>query len=469
MNRTDLLERGTPSDWRHRPAARATATLLLSVSLLLAGSGLAGGGLPGAVRHTRLVSSEPAKDTTLTESPRQVRLVFSEPIEAKLSRITIIRSDSTSIALAVSGDPRNVRALIAPAEGLAPGAYRVAWRIVSADGHPIEGSYVFRIEGAAFADTTRDSVSAAPAPAPPGATAGEPSTWGPAVAGAPVIPALLRGVAVGTLMAAAGLLLFLALTGAGAASRPARVATWLTAGASLLLVAHLAAWIANVLPAHGRGGGEFMHALATDNGHIELARIALTVLALWAVGLARQPKLALVFATGALLVSGAVGHPAGIQPGWAIPSKAIHLVATAAWLGGLLWLLLRERDDLSRYTAEAGRVSSIALWAVILVAFTGIIQARLFVASVGAFVTSAYGIVTLAKVAGLGALVAFGAYHRKRVLPRLAESGTAESFRGSLGREIAVMVAVVLLGGFLGYVPPPASTAQAIPAAESQP
>jgi copper transport protein len=455
------------------PVPGAPLALLIAVALLVA---TCANGARAAVKdgpatatgvalvHTRLVSSEPSKDARLAESPRQLRLVFSEPVEARLSRITLVRADSTSISVAPTGDPRNARGIVAPLEGLAPGAYRVLWRIVSADGHPIEGSYVFHIEGSA--DATLDTVAAAPSP-PPESASGEPATFGPAVVGAPLIPALLRGVAVGALMAAAGLLLFLAITGAGIASRPGRAALWLTAGALLFLLAHLAAWIVHVLPSHGRARSEFAHALATTNGHVELARISLVLLALGAAALARHVKLALAFAVGAVLVSGAIGHSAGIHPEWAIPGKALHLLGAAAWLGGLLWLLLRERDDLPRYAAEAGRVSSIALWAVIAVAFSGIVQVRLFLPSLGDLVASSYGAVTLAKVGGLAALVAFGAYHRKRVLPRLTDATTAESFRGSLAREIAVMVAVVLLGGFLGYVPPPASDERTITVSET--
>ena len=67
---------------------------------------------------------------------------------------------------------------------------------------------------------------------------------------------------------------------------------------------------------------------------------------------------------------------------------------------------------------------------------------------------SAYGYTTLAKVLGLGLLVLFGAHHRFRVLPRLAEESVAGGFRRSLRTELLVMFAVVLLGGLLAYLPP---------------
>ena len=53
----------------------------------------------------------------------------------------------------------------------------------------------------------------------------------------------------------------------------------------------------------------------------------------------------MIFAVAGVVVGGAIGHPAAIQPEWSIPAKAIHLVASAAWIGGLLWLATAERGN----------------------------------------------------------------------------------------------------------------------------
>ena len=140
--------------------------------------------------------------------------------------------------------------------------------------------------------------------------------------------------------------------------------------------------------------------------------MSLTILALWAWWLARRTRLALAFAMLAVVVSGAVGHLAAIAPAWGVPSKAIHLLASAVWVGGLCWLVIRPAgDDAMLFAADAERVSSRALIAVIAVAFTGVVQTRLFLASWSGLETSAYGLLVLAKTAGLLVLVAFGAYH----------------------------------------------------------
>ena len=414
---------------------------VVTLALLLGASGL-------ALAHTRLVSSEPAANARLGESPRLVRLVFSEPVGSRLARITIMAADSSMRTLSPESDPRDVKAIVAPVEGLGNGAYRLNWRIVSADGHPIEGSFAFHVEGVA---APMDTTPLVPPPPPPPS---EPASWGPSALGAPIVPAVLRGMAVGTLMAAAGLALFLVLTSAGMTTRPAMALPWVTAAAATLLFTHFAAWLVNVSPEHWLDPSGIAAALATTPGRVELARVVLATLALWAIALARRPVLALLFAGAAVLVSGAAGHPAGMHPAWAIPGKALHLAAASAWLGGLLWIVLRERDDLAGWAAEARRVSAIALPAVIVVAFTGLVLTRLFLPTVGDLFHSDYGTVALLKVAGLVVLIVFGYYHR-RSLPRLGDHLTASALRTSVSREVYVMALVILFGGWLAYIPPP--------------
>jgi copper transport protein len=154
-------------------------------------------------------------------------------------------------------------------------------------------------------------------------------------------------------------------------------------------------------------------------------------------------------------VSSAIGHSAAIHPVWTIPAHALHLFALAAWLGGLLWLIVLERTSVEVVVTEAQRVSSLALAGVVVMSITGLVQTKFFIGEWGELVRSAYGFFALVKVAGLGVLVLFGAHHRFRVMPRLAEAGTADRFARSLRTEVAVLSLVVLVGGLLAYIPPP--------------
>ena len=93
--------------------------------------------------------------------------------------------------------------------------------------------------------------------------------------------------------------------------------------------------------------------------------------------------------------------------------RALHLLAIAAWLGGLLWL--RRARSLRAPPRSSGtqRVSSVALSAVIVVAFSGVVQTRLFFPASGATrPVRRTALIVAGKLAGVGVLVLFGAYHR---------------------------------------------------------
>ncbi len=419
-----------------------------------------------AALHTQLVSADPAPNARLSATPAQMRLVFSEPIEATLARITIVgASGAAPRVLDVTGDPRDVHAIVAPVDALAEGGYRVLWRVVSADGHPVEGSYVFTV-GSADAVPPSDTVAHFGI-----ATVSDgPQRF-------PLGAATLRGIAVGCLMAACGLLFFVAfgksgpaVTGVHATELPAtelppagprdvRVARWLTLAAPALLAGHALAWANNAAPPQDYGAPSLAPLLATTLGQVELARTGLAILAAWALLLARRPGLAFGFAVGALIVSGFTGHSLAATPLVAGPARSLHLVAAAGWLGGLLWLLLGLTSDPRRAAAGAARVSSIALVAAALVALSGVVQALVFLPSPTDLFDSTYGAFTLAKVAGFAGLIAFGAHHRRRMLPILNDARTIERFPASLRREVLLMALVTLAGGLLAYIPPPGDPA----------
>lgn len=422
-------------------SAREIALVIVTTLLML----LAARSIADA--HAMLVSSDPTSGARLAASPARVRLVFSEELEPALARLSLVSEGGRITDLAVSGDPHDVYAIIAPVAVLEAGSYRLMWRVVSADGHPVEGSVVFWVGNTA--------ASTPPAPV----SLDVPSTWGPVAVGAPLIPAALRGIGLGSLMSLAGLLFCMSLPRGRhepPQDRARKLATVLAAAAAVVLTLHLGVWILNATPDHHIGGASTRALLSSNIGMMESWRTGLTVLALWALVLARRPRLALVLAVAALVASGATGHSAAISPEWAEPARSVHLLAGAAWIGALLYLLVHDRNDSGGFTRDAFRVSTIALVAAFFVVFSGVVQARLFLSSPWDLVGSSYGTILLAKIAGFIIVILFGAYHRYRVLPRLVSDATRSGrFARTLWSEISVMVAVILLGGLLAYVSPP--------------
>lgn len=383
--------------------------------------------------HAHLAESSPAAGDTLATPPPEIRLVFSEPVEPALAGIRVVRPDGSILELTARGDPGDVKAVVASLPELGAGGYRVVWRVVSADGHTVAGDYAFYVEG-----------SGTPLRVPPPAPPAEPEASPPLV-----LTTAMEGLAMGSLLLFAGILLFL---DPGARGVP-RLAAALALLAPLLLASHLLVWALTASPGSDPAAA-LVQASRTTPGRIELVRLGLVLLAAWAFALARRPRPAALLALAAVLTSGALGHALARSPLAAIPAKAVHLGAAAAWLGGLVRLAAADPHG-AGFPRLARRISSIALLSVAVIGATGVLQAALLLPGLPSIPGSAYGRLLLAKAMGLAALVALGAFHRFRLLPRVDE-GSGSTLRRSVRREILVFAVVLLFAAWLAQVPPPA-------------
>lgn len=101
-----------------------------------------------ASAHTSLVSSVPSSGAVLNEVPSEVRIKFNEELllvdDKNPNRIEVINGDSQVVSgISVVEGPEIFTALDLRAEP--SGEYLVKYRVVSADGHPIEGEYQFTV------------------------------------------------------------------------------------------------------------------------------------------------------------------------------------------------------------------------------------------------------------------------------------------------------------------------------------
>lgn len=449
-------------------ASRAMRFLGLSASAVLI---VYGTGAARAAYHATLLRSTPAANSTLLKRPDTVRLVFSEAVVPDLSQISITAADSSTAQLAVANDPHDVHVLV----GVVPpnalnvdcsgtpcvAGYRLAWHVLSADGHPVGGSFLFSVAGQHKSVAAATVTGTAASPTQGSVTSRPPVDAASETASnnhddIPLLAALARGLGVGAIMAAAGLLMFgMGRTTSGDSPFRSRITTFVTAG-TVLLILHMCTWLVHIAPGRKLSGSVFTAAVSSGVGRWELARVLLAVLMLWAIALARSERIALAFGVLCLLASGAVGHPAAIAPGWTIPAKMAHLVAGAVWLGGLLWLVQTYRTNSDAVVRESKRVSRAALYSLLLVLLSGVIQIRFFLNTPSDLFTSYYGRLAVAKIVGILILAAYGAYNRFRAMPALVEGKSGESLRRSVSQEIVLMTVLILVGGLLAYVPTPA-------------
>jgi hypothetical protein len=100
-----------------------------------------------AEAHTHLKKSAPAAGATLATAPTEIRLQFHEAIEASVSHVSVETKAGQAVAAgAAAADPSDKTTLIVPlTEPLQAGAYKVNWRVISADTHKVKGSFTFQV------------------------------------------------------------------------------------------------------------------------------------------------------------------------------------------------------------------------------------------------------------------------------------------------------------------------------------
>lgn len=110
-----------------------------------------------ASSHASLVSSDPPDGARLDQPPAKVVLTFSEEISPKLAQVEVAAANGDTVT---EGDPAVDGAVVTQRlkPALDPGGYTVAFRVVSADGHPVSDELTFRITGPS-STTTSTAVS----------------------------------------------------------------------------------------------------------------------------------------------------------------------------------------------------------------------------------------------------------------------------------------------------------------------
>ena len=399
------------------------ALRLVMRGLAAAALTLAAGAAPASA-HSAFLGSSPQPGTRLEQSPPKVALRFTEPLETRLSRVTLVAVDSGDELPAQVSTPSAKELAVVSGVPLLRGAYRVEWHTVSTlDGHALEGSFSFGV--------------GAPA------AGGEHSLEQSPLARDGWLRVIARAVMYATLLLFAGALLLEALFGSGR-----RESSWLVPpGApeadhlrsrlrALVLdsglVATGAAAAAAVADA-ADAAGSLSASRLTDylfGGLPGFARVATVLLVAAATLLAtRGRRLGAAPAAMALLAVAASGHASSADPrAPAVLLDWVHLLAAAVWLGGIALIaavwgpgLRRGGRRLRLYVTREvlpafGRV---ALPAFILVASTGAVSALVQLGDVEALWETAYGRVLMAKIALVGLIATASYTHALRLRPRL--------------------------------------------------
>lgn len=150
---------------------RILSATVIAVALIAPGAMT----LPAALAHSELVSSDPADGAVLDAPPQTVSFTFNEPLMPDFVRFIATDPSGQTGDLPVSSVEGSTASIAWPAS--APGGqWTVNYRVVSQDGHPIEGGITFTYAAPSPSPTP---TSASPAPTSAEPTSAEPTSAGP--------------------------------------------------------------------------------------------------------------------------------------------------------------------------------------------------------------------------------------------------------------------------------------------------
>ncbi|MDK1348275.1 copper resistance protein CopC [Streptomyces sp. 378] len=389
--------------------------MLLGAVLVL----LLAGAAPASA-HAALRATDPGDDSVLRQAPRHVTLTFTESVGLLDDSFRVFGPDQRRVHTgeATHADGRSDTARVGLPGKLAQGTYTVAWRVVSADSHPVSGAFSFSV-GKRSATTAQ--LDTGPAE--------DPLTRGLYDA-ARYLAYLAAALLVGT--AAFALLCRPADT--SPLRRPLVAAWWTLLGSTAVLLLLRAPYETGTGPASAFDVSALGRTLTGRPGEALLARLVILLLtAAFLVRLSgrRERRGPATLATGTALAAAlaltwaAAEHAsAGIQVPLAMASSVLHLLATGVWLGGLVALLLTLRRASGDLVEVVPRFSRIAFTSVTVLAVTGLYQSWRGLGSLFALTSTPYGRLLLAKLAGVAVLLLVAGYSR-RWTQRLAAPAAA--------------------------------------------
>ena len=452
----------------HRPSpssAKSKWLILLGLILLA----LIPAGAPTALAHALLVRSEPAANAELLTAPASVEMWFSETLEPRFSHARLI--DATGAEVFSAGpslvDPNDATRMSLALTDLQPGIYTVVWTTLSSvDGHEWVGSFPITllnpdgsrpVGGAAV--TLEANRGDLPSP----------------VAGAARWLSLLGAILL------AGLLLFREIV-----ARPVLLRRSLPSLAALLARSYWWLGIVGLIAVLLGGGLQmvgqvriFDFLVSTRPGLLLLARQLMLIPFLVLFFVSKKPeqmgaprrllghlRVAGEYLSGlGLLATFSLSSHAAAVPGrgWAVAGDFVHLLAAAAWMGGLLPLALifwyahrglgaEEQMGLTRIVR---RFSLLAAGAVFVLTVTGLFSSAVQLPTLASLWTTTYGWLLLGKLALVALALALAFLNNRSVHRPAAESAPARGLARRVGIEAVVSLGLLLVIALLVQTPPP--------------
>lgn len=394
--------------------------------------------------HASLVQAAPEANSELREPPAAIVLTFNERLEEGLYYLRVYDSNKRKVTEqpAVLNEAHTVLTLTLPP--LSKGTYLATYHVISADGHPVEGSYLFAVG---------QSLDTPSGPQPDASMEHMHRHSGPLdVFG--MKDALQYAVRIAfymSMLALTGWLLWMRWFGV---DRPddvrlsiRKVAVGLQQTYTIVYILFMGAHLGDLI---GDGGTEGLVRLFTQTtiGYAWLGGLLLTLLSF--VCLYRQAWLDYAWVALVWLAKSLLGHAAAFEPkGQTLLLDWLHLGGASVWVGGLCMLLYFAGAKKEAFRVFLPMFSSAAFWCILLLAVSGTLSAFIFLPDIRYVLETSWGLWLLGKTA-LVLLVAATAAAIRSLYKRKRERTLGVLVRIDAG----LMACILIIVGIFTYMTP---------------
>lgn len=393
--------------------------------------------------HAYLKQSNPSVNTKLETSPKNISLVFSEPIQSAFHHIEVFGEDGNAeLHESFIPDEDETKLIAKLKQDLRKGVYTIKWRVISSDGHPIEGTIPFIIGEETVTKAAADDHS---------------SVYFPGLD-----KILIQGMQYLSFTLLSGFLFFyLWLFPRKKASYSSRFSgiIW-TAYTLLALSILLSLPLQTTTDAAVGWNSVFKLSLLKETvfhttfGTIWMIEMGLLVILFSSLLLTKKAIPAaygsFLLIVALMLCKASIGHTAAVNNQvLAVIMDFFHLLGMALWLGNLLALVLllpgeskKEKDNLI-YWQTIQRFSTFAIVFVLMLLVTGIYASVQHVSSIQSLVNTPYGKVLIGKILLMLIMMGMGTYHFFRGKFKEKKLGPSVLIEFSLGLIIIILAALL--------------------------
>ncbi|MFE5430052.1 copper resistance CopC/CopD family protein [Peribacillus simplex] len=408
-----------------------------------------------AFGHATVISSNPSPNEAMDTLPEKISIQFSENIQPSFHSLEVFSQGGDKIQIQDSTiSEQSEKVLEAKWKGtIDEGIYYIKWRVVSSDGHPIEGTIPFQFgDSEGLSDQENPEVNAS-----------FPNS----------INVILQSLQYICFAALTGILFFrLSLMKDSRlfeASRRTRLYLWLSyAGLAFSIFFNLPLKVtidAGVGWADAFKLSYIKEVLnATNFGTVWIIEVLILLLLFLVIYFMLEnslnkslPFFSFIIIASLMICKALTGHTAAVpNQVLAVLMDFLHLLSMALWLGGLMALLVIlpgladrqavQEDKKTFYWSIIQRFSRWAFLFVIILIVSGIYSSLQHVPTIHSLFNTTYGQLLLAKIGLMLVMIVLGGFHFLRGKKQTKKLGY------SVGMEFGLGIVILLIAALLTNV-----------------